>query len=137
MQQNYEKINWKRTLDGLYHATFPKHVGINNVVTLWAEIFNDFSEHFAGTEPLLIIIDGAQVQQYDEQAIAITNLHVIPGNTNALVAIHSRSPAYMNAATAYYHTHPVPQNLRYFDTEAAAKSWLSVVLDKYNRTIHL
>jgi hypothetical protein len=137
MEPKNETITWKRTLDGLYHATFPKHISVGNLVTMWAEIFNDYSEHFAGAGPLLIIVDGSKVEQYDEQAIMISNLHVVPGNTEALIAVHSRSPAYVQLSNTFFRTHPMPQNVRYFDNEATAKSWLEQTLDRYNKRFHI
>lgn len=131
-----ETITWKRTLDGLYHTTFPKHMTVKNLVTMWAEIFNDYSEHFAGGGPLLIIADGSHVEQYDDEAISIASLHVIPGNTEALVAIHSRSPQYVKSSNDFFRTHIMPQNMRYFENESEAKIWLSKTLDKYNRSLH-
>jgi hypothetical protein len=136
MQPTNERILWKRTLDGLYHATFPKHVSVNNLVKMWAEIFNDYAEHFAGAGPLLILIDGSRVEQYDMEAMAITTLHVVPGNADVRVAIHSRSAQYINASTIYFRAHLMPQNMHYFDTATLARSWLNEILDRYNRSTH-
>lgn len=131
-----ESTAWKRTLDGLYHVTLPKQVTVSNAVTMWAELFNDYSEHFAGAGPLLVILDGAHVESYDEKAISIASLHVIPNNTEALIAIHSRSPAYRKISDEFFRTHPMPENMRYFDDEASALHWLNIILDHYNSKIH-
>lgn len=132
-----ESTAWKRTLDGLYHATLPRQVTVSNAVTMWAEIFNDYSEHFAGAGPLLVILDGSRVENYDEKAISIASLHVIPNNTEALIAIHSRSPSYKKASDEFFHTHPMPENMRYFDDEATARHWLDTILQRYNSKPHI
>ncbi len=132
-----EITNWKRTLDGLYHITLPKQITVANAVDIWAQIFNDYSEHFAGAGPLLVIVDGSKVESYDERALSISSLHVIPNNTEALIAIHSRSPQYRKISNDFFRTHPMPNNMRYFDDELSARAWLELVLEDYNKRIHL
>jgi hypothetical protein len=131
-----ESTAWKRTLDGLYHAMLPKQITVSNAVNMWAQIFNDYSEHFAGADPLLVIIDGSQVESYDEKAISIASLHVIPNNTEALIAIHSRSSAYKTISNEFFKTHPMPENMRYFEDEASAHHWLDGALQQYNNRTH-
>lgn len=132
MTNENETIIWKRTLDGIYHIALPKRIEVTNLTATWSKIFNDYAEHFAGTGPLLALIDGSPVEYFDEKALSIAVLHIIPGNNDAIVAIHSRSPAYRKVTDSFFRDHPIPQNMHYFDDEQSAKLWLHKALDKYN-----